>query len=97
MKALKPSHREHKRYLLIKGKDASRENIENAIMKFIGLLGYAKASPQFVNLEDEKKRTCTDEIVVSINRQEFEKVRAALLLSGLDVKIVQVSGILKKF
>lgn len=89
MKALKPSHREHKRYLLIAGKDASKENIEDAILKFIGVLGLAKACPDFI------KRT-EKGIILAVNRQELDKVKAALLLSGLDMNIKSVSGILRK-
>ena len=40
MKSLKPSHREKKRYLLIKGKDANKKNIEEVILEFIGVLGW---------------------------------------------------------
>ena len=49
MKPLKPSHREKKRYLLIKGKDVSKKSIEDVILEFIGVLGFAEASPQVVN------------------------------------------------
>ncbi len=48
MKPLKPSHREKKRYLLIKGKDANKKIIEKIILEFIGILGLAEANPQFV-------------------------------------------------
>jgi len=90
MKALKPSHREHKRYLLIRGK-ATREDIEEAILKFVGILGYSKASPMFVKMERK-----VDGFVLSINRQELDKVRASFLLSGKDIRIVSVSGALGK-
>ncbi len=89
MKPLKPSHREHKRYLLISGRDASKENIEEAILKFIGVLGYAKASPQFVKSKGEK-------IILSINRSELDKIRAALMLSGTDMRVERVSGMINK-
>ncbi len=60
MKSLKPSHRENKRYLLIKGKDAGKKNIEEVILEFVGVLGYAEASPQFIkqnkNGNDEIKQ-----------------------------------------
>ena len=93
MKALKPSHREHKRYLLISGRDASKENIEEAILKFIGVLGYAKASPQFVKAD---KPGLKDKMVLAINRSELDKVRASFLLSGKDMRIERVSGIIRK-
>ena len=91
MKALKPSHREHKRYLLLEGKDADKDKIFDAILKFIGILGYAKASPQMIKPEKNPSA-----IVLAINRAELEKVRASFLLSNLDIKIKKVSGILNK-
>ena len=89
MKALKPSHREKRRYLLISGKDANKKEIEEAILKFIGILGYAKASPMVVKQAEKK-------IVLSINRSELEKVRASFVLSGRDIRIEKVSGIIRK-
>jgi RNase P/RNase MRP subunit POP5 len=89
MKALKPSHREHKRYLLVSGKDASQKNIEEAILKFIGILGYAKASPSVVKSRDKR-------IILAINRSELDKVRAAFLLSGRDILVEKVSGMINK-
>ena len=50
MKALKPSHREKKRYILVLGKDANQKSIEETILKFLGILGYAKASPQMITI-----------------------------------------------
>jgi len=85
MKPLKPSHRESKRYLLIKGKNASKQNIEEAILEFIGVLGYAQASPQFIKQEKGK-------IILAINREMLNQVRACFLLSGKDIEIIKVSG-----
>lgn len=84
MKALKPSHREKKRYLLLKGKDVSEKVINEAILRFVGELGFAKASPQGI-----KKN------IFSINREAMNEVRASLLLSGKDITISKVSGTLK--
>ena len=92
MKALKPSHREKKRYLLISGKDANSKDIEEAILKFIGVLGYAKASPMFVKLEKPR----VGKIVISINRSELEKVRASFVLFGKDIRIERVAGSIGK-
>ena len=91
MKALKPSHREHKRYLLIVGTDANKSEIEDAILKYVGMLGFAKACPQLINPEKPKNG-----VVLSINRQELDKVRAAFLLSGKDIQIRKVSGMINK-
>ena len=60
MKSLKPSHREKKRYLLIKGKNADKKTIENIILEFIGILGYAEASPKII-------KQSKDRIILAIN------------------------------
>jgi len=89
MKALKPSHREHKRYLLLSGKDAINENIEEAILRFVGVLGYARACPQVI------KETKLG-IILAINRQELDKVRASFILSGKDIQVKKVSGMVNR-
>lgn len=89
MKPLKPSHRERKRYLLIKGKDTSKKNIEDAILEFIGVLGFAEASPSFIKTDKEK-------VVLVINRKSLDKVKTSFLLSGKDIKIIKVSGSVRK-
>lgn len=89
MKALKPSHREKKRYLLLSGKGVSEKNIENSILKFSGVLGYAKASPLVV------KKT-KNSIILSVNRKELERVKASIALGGKDIKIKKISGTLNK-
>lgn len=89
MKALKPSHREHKRYLLLSGKDASRENIEETILKFIGILGFAKASPEFIKLTKPKQ----GKLVLSVNRQELDKIKSAFAVSNKDITIERISGV----
>ena len=83
MKALIPSHRESKRYLLLKGKDL-KKNVNLAIKDFVGNLGLAEASPVFV-----KKN------VLSINRKSLDKVRASFVLWKEKIEVVKVSGTLK--
>lgn len=85
MKPLKPSHREKKRYLLIKGKDVSKKNIEDVILEFIGVLGYAETSPMFIKIGKSQ-------IVLAINRNALDKVRTSFLTSKKDLNIVKVSG-----
>ena len=77
-KRLKPSLRENKRYLEVEG---SKEEIEKAILDYIGILGYAKAGVVFVVGK------------LAINREEVDKVRAALGMAGMRVK--KISGTLK--
>ncbi len=80
MRSLKPSHKERKRYLLIEGKNADKESIEEAILNYVGVLGYAKASPRIVKQNNRR-------IILSINRKELDKVRAAFMLKG-GIKIL---------
>ena len=85
MKNLKPSHREKKRYLLIKGKDANKKIIEEVILEFIGVLGFAEACPQVI-------KPVEGGIVVAVNREAVDKIRASFLMSKKDLKIERVSG-----
>ena len=78
-KSLKPSMRENKRYVLF---ESSKEKVEDAILKFIGVLGYAKAGVAFV-----------DSNILAVNREELDKVRASLVLAGIKIK--RVSGTVK--
>jgi RNase P/RNase MRP subunit POP5 len=78
-KKLKPSIRENKRYLLV---DADKDRVEKAILEFIGILGYAKAGISF---------PCAG--IVAVNREEVDKVRAALVMDGINVR--KISGTLK--
>jgi len=89
MKALKPSHREKKRYLLVSGKGVSKKNIENAILEFIGVLGYAKTNPQIIKSNKNK-------IIFSINRENLNNVRASFVFSEKDINIIKVSGSVSK-
>lgn len=89
MKALKPSHREKRRYLLLAGKDANKKEIEGAILKFVGILGFAEASPQIV-------KQAPDKFVISVQRKSLDKIRASFALSGKDIRVLRVSGILNK-
>lgn len=82
---LKSSAKIKKRYLLIKGK---KTDVEKAILDYLGILGWAKASPVF--LKSEK----TDTVLLSVDRSALIEVRAAFaLVSG--IKILRVSGTIK--
>ena len=87
MLKLKSSARTSNRYLLIQG---TKENVEKAILDYIGTLGYAKASPKFVKTTAGKGK-----LVVSVNRSEIDKVRGAFALSADKIKVLKVSGTLK--
>ncbi|MEK6872059.1 MAG: hypothetical protein AABX16_04110 [Nanoarchaeota archaeon] len=89
MKPLQPAHRENKRYLLIQGSDINKEIIEDILLEFLGIFGYSDAAPHFVVVKP-------DEIILAINRESLNKVRASFLLCEKDIRIVMVSGSLKK-
>ncbi|MBI2451816.1 hypothetical protein HYV50_01920 [Candidatus Pacearchaeota archaeon] len=89
---LKPSARIKKRYLLIEA--TSKEEIEKAILDGIGILGWAKAAPFFVNLFKNKEKF-KDKFILAINRKEIDSVRASFELSQDKIKILRVSGTLK--
>ena len=79
-KRLKPSLRENKRYLVV---DAGKDEVEKAILDFIGILGYAKAGVGFPAAG-----------IVAVNREEVDKIRSALVMAGIRIK--KVSGTIKK-
>lgn len=85
MLKLKPSARNDRRYLLIKG---TRSNVEKAILEFIGVLGWAEASPVFVS-------EVSDRITLAVNRKALSKVKAALTLAKDTLDVLRVSGTLK--
>jgi len=85
MKSIKPSHREKKRYLLVKGKDVSKNAIEKTILEFIGILGYAESGITFV-------KVLKNSVIVAVNRDAVEKIRSSFLICKKDLSIVKVSG-----
>ncbi len=87
MKALKPSARERKRYLLVRGKDL-KTNIPKAIHDFIGVLGMSKVSLSFI-------KSGKDSVVISVNRKMLDSVRASLCVWSEKMSVEKVSGTLK--
>jgi len=88
MKPLKPSARENKRYLAVKGNDLSRNKIEGIILEFIGVLGMAKAGMSFVSVEKNKAIIC-------VNREAVNSIRASFAVSPENIEVIRVSGTLK--
>jgi len=87
MKPLKPSMREKKRYLLVKGKNP-KENIEKAIRDFVGVLGMSKLGLGWI-------KTGKDSAIISINRKMVDNVRASLVVWPEKLTVEKVSGTLK--
>jgi RNase P/RNase MRP subunit POP5 len=82
---LNPSKTLSRRYLLIEG---NKEEIEKTILEYIGILGWAKASPMFVNPSPQGKT------ILAINTKSLTDIRASLELSNAKIKILKVSGTL---
>ena len=87
LKSLKPSMKENKRYLSIRGKNLN-ENIEKAILDFIGILGMSKAGFRWI-------KTGKDFAIISINREALDKVRASFCVFAEKISVENVSGTLK--
>lgn len=82
----KSSARIKRRYVLISAD--SKDEIEKLILDYIGVLGWAKASPSFI-------KSNTDRFILSVNREEINNIKASLELSNSNIKILKISGTLK--
>ncbi|MEK6898455.1 MAG: hypothetical protein AABX28_03815 [Nanoarchaeota archaeon] len=87
MKPLKPTMRENKRYLLVHGKNL-RENIEKAILDFVGVLGMSKTGLSFIKTEK-------DSVIICINREAVNEVRASFAVFAEKIEVKKVSGTLR--
>jgi len=87
MKSLKPSMREKKRYLFVKGKNL-RKNIEKAVLEFVGVLGLSKTGLDFIKSDKNSA-------VICVNRKAVDMVRASLVIFPEKISVERVSGTLK--
>ena len=83
MKPLKPSMKENKRYLLVRGKNL-KENVEKAILDFVGKLGMSKTGLSWI--KDD---------IVSVNRETVDSVRASLVIYPEKIEVIRVSGTIR--
>jgi len=88
MKFLKPSMRENKRYLLLKGSNL-RKNVKRAILEGIGVLGLSKAGFSWI-------KSGEDSAIVAVNREILNEVRASFAIFPEKISVERVSGSLKK-
>ena len=89
MKSLKPSMRENKRYLLVKG---HVQDIEKAILDGIGVIGASKTGLGWI----KKSKPGEDKAVIAVNRESLNEVRASFAIFPEKISIEMVSGSLKK-
>ncbi len=87
MKSLKPSMREKKRYMFVRGEDL-RKNIEKAILEFTGVLGLSKTGLEFIKSD-------RNSAIISVNRESVDSVRASLCVFPREIEVKMVSGTLK--
>ncbi len=87
MKPLKPSARENKRYLLVRGKNL-KSNIEKAILDFVGVLGMSKTGLGWI-------KSGKDSVIISVNREMLDSVRASLCVWHEKMSVEKVSGTLR--
>ncbi len=87
MKPLKPSMREKKRYLLVKGKNL-KMNVERAILDFIGVLGMSKTGLNWI-------KKSQNSAIISVNREALNHVRASFAVFPEKINVEKVSGTLK--
>jgi len=85
MKPLRPSMREKKRYLLVKGKI---KDIERAIFEGIGILGISKTGLNWI--KSDKKSA-----IISVNRELVDSVKACFAIWPEKLWVEKVSGTLK--
>ncbi len=87
MKALIPSMKERKRYLLVRGNNLKR-NIPLAIKEFMGVLGMSQVALNFI-------KSGKNYSIIAINREMLDKVRASLCIFKEKIIVEKVSGTLE--
>ncbi len=85
MKPLRPSMREKKRYLLVKG---NIKDIEKAVSEGIGVLGISKTGLNWI--KSDKKSA-----IISVNRGAVDSVKACFAIWSEKLWVEKVSGTLK--
>lgn len=88
---LKPSARDKRRYFVVMAKNS---DVEDAILDYVGILGFAKSAYLKVDVSRDKKWDTQKGIVIgSCLAGSLEEVRAALALAGIEIR--KVSGTLR--
>ena len=89
-----PSLKENKRYVVaeIKSENESgiKNNIDHALLEFLGVLGYGQAGPMLIK---SVSKNGIFNAILSVNRQSVDKVKAAFAFAG--IRCLGVSGTLK--
>ncbi|MBT7706451.1 hypothetical protein HN747_03295 [archaeon] len=83
---LKPSARDKRRYLILS--ETNEKKIEDAILKYIGVLGLARSAYMSVKVPELKGGS-----VISCLRAEVDNVSSALLLA--NIRVEKISNTIK--
>ena len=66
-----------------------KKNVPVSIKEFIGILGFSKASPMFIESKDNSA-------ILSVNSSSLDGVKASFAIFKEKIEILSVSGTLKK-
>lgn len=83
---LKPSARDKRRYFLVR---ANNRKIEDAILEYVGVLGFAKSAYMKVNTKNFDSQYAVGSCLV----KSLDDVRASLAFAGISIELV--SGTLR--
>ena len=94
MKPLPKSMREDYRYLDIKvdaelDRQKASEIVEESVKSYAGEKGLVQTNPKIINSESGFSES---KIVVRINRESEDVFRTAMILSGINLYTLKVSG-----
>jgi RNase P/RNase MRP subunit POP5 len=81
---LLPSLKEDKHYLVFQG---NKDNVEKALLEFLGILGMSKANPVIIEF---KKNVG----ILSFNRKYADDIKSALVF--YNIHTLGISGTIKK-
>ncbi|PIU76224.1 hypothetical protein COS75_00180 [Candidatus Pacearchaeota archaeon CG06_land_8_20_14_3_00_35_12] len=94
-----PTLREKRHYLLIKVESSGPEKeikkeIDNSILRFLGILGYAKAGPKIIAVTSKNNNSY---IILSILTKYVDSAKASIaLIKEFQCRCIGVSGTIKK-
>ena len=103
---LKPSLKQKKRYILFEIQAANTfslpevaEIVESSLLRFLGELGLAKASPMLVKEKWDEKR---QRFLIKVNHKYVDEIKSAVILNKkikntpVLIRSIVTSGTLKK-
>lgn len=95
-----PTLKEKKHYLVFIAENTDekevKESISNAILNYIGLLGFSKASPMFIEFKLNKEKN-KGYCIFSVNTKYVDVVKnSVLIFPKFSISCIGVSGTIKK-